>query len=236
MDDFTCNAKEREVPFYIRECGLKPSSKVLDYGCGLGRITYPLSEYLIEGEYLGVDVVKDGIVFLRHAYRDFPHFSFEHLNLRLSHYQLDDVAPQGEINDSGDEVRQVVIPALDQYFDFQISTSVFTHMQREDIEATLREIKRKMKPGSLCYNTWLIVDETAKIALREGKADRELPYEQDGMFFYDSSNVLMCTAYSIGVMQEIYRKGGHDIMAIHSGSWKDCDNGAIYQDIVISRV
>jgi SAM-dependent methyltransferase len=56
--DFTAEAAEREIPFLERACGLRPTSRVLDYGCGLGRSARAFSTYLTgAGAYWGADIV-----------------------------------------------------------------------------------------------------------------------------------------------------------------------------------
>ena len=45
-----------------REAGLGPSSRVLDIGCGLGRVAYPLARELgPDGSYDGIDTNKEYI-------------------------------------------------------------------------------------------------------------------------------------------------------------------------------
>ena len=44
--------------------GLKPDSRVLEIGSGLGRIAYPMTFFLDEGEYVGLEIVKDSVEFL----------------------------------------------------------------------------------------------------------------------------------------------------------------------------
>ena len=38
--------------------GLKPEHRVLDIGCGVGRVALPLTRYLTSGTYDGFDIVK----------------------------------------------------------------------------------------------------------------------------------------------------------------------------------
>jgi SAM-dependent methyltransferase len=48
--------------YLISLAELQPRDRVLDVGCGIGRIAIPLTDYLSpEGEYWGFDIVKDGI-------------------------------------------------------------------------------------------------------------------------------------------------------------------------------
>jgi len=47
---------------FIELANLQPNNRVLDVGCGIGRMAIPLTDYLSpEGEYWGFDIVKKGI-------------------------------------------------------------------------------------------------------------------------------------------------------------------------------
>ena len=42
---------------FVRYAGLQPNERVLDLGCGVGRIAVPLTQYIGDaGTYVGVDV------------------------------------------------------------------------------------------------------------------------------------------------------------------------------------
>jgi hypothetical protein len=44
---------------YFRSLGrLKPTDRVLDLGCGIGRMAVPLTRYLTTGSYEGIDIVS----------------------------------------------------------------------------------------------------------------------------------------------------------------------------------
>ena len=48
--------------FFLDIGKLKPGEKVLDVGCGLGRMAMPLTGYLKDGgSYEGFDIVAEGI-------------------------------------------------------------------------------------------------------------------------------------------------------------------------------
>ena len=72
-----------EFARYFIELGqLEPNEKVLDVGCGIGRMALPLTKYMSQqGEYWGFDIVKDGINWCAKRYtRLFPNFNF-HIGL-----------------------------------------------------------------------------------------------------------------------------------------------------------
>src|SRR5690348_3639880 len=47
---------------FVRLADLGPHERVLDLGCGVGRMAVPLTQYMSDvGSYIGVDVARDGI-------------------------------------------------------------------------------------------------------------------------------------------------------------------------------
>lgn len=241
-NQFIYNAKFREVPFLIERCGLKPDSAILDYGCGMGRLAFPISEYLNQsGSYLGVDVVKSVVEWLQRVYAKYPNLRFEHLPIEVSQYYIaswiDDAAKDLILNKGQTAPSDISLSVPDKSIDVQISTSVFTHMFREDIIPALRELGRVTHISGIGYNTWFIADALALEGVRQGKADRQLPLEKDGLFIQKPDDPLACTAYTPEAMADIYQSAGHEIISIHHGSWSGSgrDNRVLYQDIVVSR-
>jgi cyclopropane fatty-acyl-phospholipid synthase-like methyltransferase len=98
--------------------------RVLEIGCGAGRVTRALAGLF--GEVHGVDVSGEMIALAREALKDLPHASVHQNNgMDLS-----------------------VVPAAD--FDFAFSTIVFQHIpSREVIENYVREVHRLLRPGAL---------------------------------------------------------------------------------------
>ncbi len=100
------------------------SMRVLEIGCGVGRITRALSK--IFGEVHGVDVSGEMIRGARRALAAFPNaFVYKNNGMDLS-----------------------VVPNLP--FDFAFSTIVFQHISSRDvIENYVRETARLLRPGAL---------------------------------------------------------------------------------------
>ncbi len=72
----------------VRIGGLQPDDRVLDIGCGIGRIAVPLTQYLsATTTYLGLDPAKEGIAWCqRHVTPTYPHFRFQQLDVAHALY------------------------------------------------------------------------------------------------------------------------------------------------------
>ena len=70
--------------------GLQPRHRVLDVGCGIGRVAVPLTGYLSrEGSYEGFDIVRSGIRWCnRRIGSRYPNFRFIHVDLKNDLYNL----------------------------------------------------------------------------------------------------------------------------------------------------
>jgi SAM-dependent methyltransferase len=99
--------------------------KVLEIGCGAGRVTRALSK--IFGEVHGVDVSGEMVRLAREALKDRPQaFVYQNNGNDLS------VLPEGVL------------------FDFAFSTIVFQHIpSREVIENYVREVQKRLRPRAL---------------------------------------------------------------------------------------
>lgn len=99
----------------------QPTWRVLDWGCGCGRVTAHFVEHLA-GDVVGADLDPEAISWCRET---FPQASFDVVASRPP-------LPYGE-----------------GIFDAVTACSVFTHLSREDQEDWLQEMRRVVKPGGL---------------------------------------------------------------------------------------
>ncbi|MFO7977234.1 MAG: methyltransferase domain-containing protein, partial [Bacteroidales bacterium] len=122
---------------FIESAGLQPHHQVLDIGCGIGRMARPLAGFLNEkGAYEGFDIVEEGVRWCSQKYHDFPNFRFRHLPLRNDLYNLS----------VSEQASRFTFPYEDNSFNLAISISVFTHMQKSEVNQYLQETARVLKP------------------------------------------------------------------------------------------
>jgi SAM-dependent methyltransferase len=133
--------------------GLIASDRVLDIGCGNGRVAEQLAPFLRGGgAYVGFDISKAGIQACRRRFAGRPHMRFEHLDVW-----------NGEYNEGGKVAElDTVFPAADGAIDLAFATSVFTHMRMPAVRRYLAESARVLSPGGrLAFTAFALEPERA---------------------------------------------------------------------------
>jgi SAM-dependent methyltransferase len=124
-------------------------SRVLEIGCGLGRLASALRRVLTDGEYVGVDVVEHKIAFLSNRLTTrAPQFKFSHLNVANAMYN-----PAGEIGSD-----DVSLPCADDWADATVAMAVLTHLLPNALDSYLEEIARVLRPGGRFIASLYILD------------------------------------------------------------------------------
>ncbi len=211
----------------IETCELLPNHQILDIGCGIGRLARPLTKFLNEkGSYEGFDVVEEGINWCREAYRDFPGFSFKHISLKNDLYNL-------ETENTADLFQ---FPYPDSCFDRVVLTSVFTHMQLEDVRNYILEISRVLKPEGYCFATFFIINEDTESYLDKSKKPF-FPYRFEHYFLHDPKVRDANIAYRYNVVEDMAKKAGLSINQFHPGWWAGRPESTCmsFQDVLVFK-
>ena len=116
----------------VELCGLKPDARVLEVGCGCGRIATALASYISEnGSYDGFDVAAPLLNWCRPELQPrLPDFRFQ---------LADEVHAPGHNPSGTKNAAEFSFPYASGSFDLVILSSVLTHMMPEAIENYLRE-------------------------------------------------------------------------------------------------
>jgi SAM-dependent methyltransferase len=176
--------------------GLKPDHRVLDVGCGLGRVAVALTGYLgPAGAYEGFDIMPVAIRWCRKITAAYPNFRFRLADVRSRRYR-----PGGRQPASG-----YAFPYPDAAFDFVVLTSVFTHMLPADMQRYLDEIARVLEPGGRAAISYYLMTPERRAAADQGLGALAFPHRLDGCWIeladepeaavaYDEADVLAALA------------------------------------------
>jgi SAM-dependent methyltransferase len=218
----------REFLAHFRDlAGLEPTDRVLDIGCGLGRMAAPLTTYLTYGSYHGFDIVRPTIESCRRRFAAFPDFQFDHVDVYNGKYN-----PKGRVSPS--EFR---FPYADAAFDFAFAASVFTHMLPEDVERYLGEAARVLRPGGRLLATWFVMTPEAagRVAERESDIDFPVREDEDDVWKADPREAEAAVAFAPAVLRGLYERSGLEVEdPIRYGCWSGAE-GVSYQDLVVAR-
>lgn len=206
--------------------GLHPEDRILDVGSGCGRLARSLTSYLDGcGSYDGVDVDRESIAWSRQAFRAFPRFRFQVLDVFNALYN-----PGGQLKGS-----ELSFPFEKDHFDLAILMSVLNHLIPEDVPNYLREISRVLTPGGMAWITLFLWNEKAARRERQSPGNFPFPYR------LGSHRVMNLEQPEVGVclaedwMQAECARAGLSIQEVRLGYWRGLDHGTDLQDLIIAR-
>jgi SAM-dependent methyltransferase len=206
----------------LRElAGLEPGDRVLDVGCGTGRLARPLVGFLDGGSYEGFDVDREAIGWCRRAYR--RHRNARFLRADLFHPRLH---PGG-----AHLAAEYRFPYGDGEFGLVAAVSVLTHLLEADAGRYLSECMRVLAPGGRLFATCFVLDEASRAAIARGDATFAFldPAEHVAVVSEDlpEEAVAYDRAWIAGRVQ--------GDVEVHPGSWRGGEAGPDLLDVVVVR-
>jgi ubiquinone/menaquinone biosynthesis C-methylase UbiE len=213
----------------IEIAGLKPNERVLDVGCGIGRVAIPLMDYMKgNGCYEGFDIVPHEIKWCQ------KNISSRYSNF---HFQLADIY-NGVYNAAGKyKASNYKFPYKDESFDFVFLTSVFTHMLTEDMENYLSEIVRVLRKGGRCFITYFLLNPETIRLMEQKQSIFDFKLESDGCCYADDKNIPEhAVAYEESFIRKLYTKNSLILIEpIYYGNWRNGKKSQPFQDFIIAK-
>lgn len=209
--------------------GLGPSSRVLDIGCGLGRVAWPLGRELgPDGSYDGFDTAQSYIDWCANGLAlDPQRVRFHWFDIYNSVYN-----PTGTINGEN-----LVFPWPDGAFTLAIATSLFTHLSPEGTVNYLREVARTLETGGRLFASFFVLDHESRAVIAERETFPDFRDVVEHGRVADAGSPDVAIAFDAEWLHEVFLSCGYAIEVYRQGRWRDDveKKDELYQDLVVAR-
>ena len=211
----------------------KKNNKILDVGSGCGLLLNSSRQFIEpNGEYIGIDVVKDEINFCNSHYP--KKYKFEHADALNPYY-------------SSNQNDKLKWSYKDSTFDLVTALSVWTHLNEKDAFFYMGEVNRVLKPGGKAFISFFILDELYdKFILNMSNEKPKYHLLTQKQYIYDQKAYGSSEWFypkwtsiperAIGVKKKGFDKliieNGMKLVEHYQGNWKE-NPGVFFQDILI---
>jgi SAM-dependent methyltransferase len=201
---------------------LRPSDHVLDFGCGIGRSSVLIADYLTEGRLVGVDLIPEQIRFCQTEIAPrLSNTSFHRIEAHNPHY--DHLAKLDDASLSENDLVQ----RYSNSFDAIIACSVFTHFDPDMAVNYLKLLGGLVKEGGHLCLTWFF-DRS------DNPEDKRLVAGEH----FRNINDYAFTLFSPILLYQMVGSAGLQIQRISYGSWRGTTpyyllKGQHYQDDIV---
>ena len=194
------------------DAGLEPHHRVLDLGCGVGRLAVALSQYLDDrGRYVGLDTDRKAIKLCNEWIAS---------KLRRFTFVWADVFNTTYNRRAEARAAQYRFPFDDDAFDFVFSNSLFTHLVPDDARNYFHEIGRVLKPGGRTLNTIFLLNQESLPLVEGGESPQGVLHQ-----FGDVARVKKpdrpeaWIAFDEDFVRQAHAEAGLGIERVSYGAW-----------------
>lgn len=206
--------------------GIKEGDRVLDAGCGIGRIAVPLAAVMGESiSYEGFDIAPEGIAWCQRAITpQHPTFRFRVADIYNKSYNPGGAVRAGEYR----------FPYEDDSFDFAFLASVFTHLLPEDVENYVAQLGRVLKAGGRTVISYFLLNEWSLAQIEAGNIQKGpgFPHDRGSYRVQNERLPEAAVAHDEDFVRSLYERHGFEVIEpVRYGAWSGRDE-AFRQDII----
>ncbi|MBW8812613.1 MAG: class I SAM-dependent methyltransferase [Caulobacterales bacterium] len=207
--------------------------RMLDVGCGVGRLYLAAKTYLTDGDsYLGIDVGKSFIDICNEQYTQ-PDVAFLHTEASNGYYA------------KGTGGGPAAWPIADGAQNLVTALSVWTHLREGDWRFYLNEVGRVLQPGGRAIISFFILDDLYQPEAKSATISRFYPQPENKWIFdapvYESADWKcptwadvpeVATAVPKACFDEAVAEASLRVVRYLPGQWKE-QPGFFFQDVVV---
>ncbi|MBJ2153582.1 class I SAM-dependent methyltransferase [Paracoccus sp. IB05] len=207
---------------------LPENARILDLGCGFGRIAMALARRLgPDVAYTGLDPNADGIAWAQQNITPhYPNFRFRRIDVKSKPYN-----PDG--TEDGARFR---FPFDDASLDLVFMISVLTHVDLPTVETYLRETARVLTPSGRLVTTIFLLDTDVDQLLAAGRGHFALKYQNGESRVENPVNPELVIAHPRHRVLEIMDQAGFAKTVAVNGHWSGRPSAQPmdFQDLLIA--
>lgn len=225
-EEYYFNLGREQAEEIIQWLCIKPEHKILDVGCGCGRIAIHFLNYLSkQGEYIGIDSNNKLLSYCgENISRLNSNFQFKFVDAYNGAYSR-----EGKLNCS-----DIVFPVADESMDIVIMWSVFTHMHLTDADSYLKEVYRVLKKGGLFISSFNLHNKFIENQIKTNKSYLDIKYKiNEDSYSLDKETPENGFAHKEERIKELYWKNGFFIKEIKYGIWSSKELTGEFHDCII---
>jgi len=208
---------------------LAPGARILDMGCGYGRIALDLASRLTDDQhYLGLDPHLEAIEWARDNIASHrPNFTFEHIDITSRPYN-----PEGTVE--GTTYR---FPCDDNSLDLVFMFSVLTHVDLDTVQSYIREAARTLKPDTgRLVATFFLLDWQVNMLLARGRGHFRMRWRHRKSRVENRTNPELAIAHPRKRILAMLSEAGFAQTTVRNGAWpgRTGIDSMDFQDLLIA--
>jgi SAM-dependent methyltransferase len=210
--------------------GLGDGERLLDVGCGYGRLAHALlRDGGFAGTYLGLDILPGPIAWCEEelAPRSGGRFSFRRIDVANERYR-----PEG-----GTPPERAELGVEPGSFDVAALISVFTHLDPPAVERYLHEIAAALTPGGRAFISAFLLNRSWRELEEAGRSPIPLPHRLTSFCRYqDPDDPLYAIGYKPAWLVARAEEAGLELAGRpRLGTWCGRPDGAGHLDVLALR-